>query len=123
VASRSLPYTLDVFFDSRRDSDEMLSWTARGFTIRVPGSGRFAPVQVILTNKTVRFVYRKRLRWSETVIPLPDIRQVKSYPGLLLSRLAFRAEGNEWLVYVYEPLSRTIPQQSTTSRTLIHGPA
>jgi hypothetical protein len=124
VASRTLPYTLDVFFDDRREADEVLSWTARGFTIRVQGSRRFSPVQVILTNKTVRFVYRKRLRWNETVIPLPDIRQVKSYPGLLLSRLAFRGEGNDWLVYVYEPLSRTIPQHSSSpSKALIHGPA
>lgn len=122
VASRSLPYTLDVFFDSRRESDEILSWTARGFTIRVPGSRRFATVQVILTNKNVRFFYRKRLRWNEAVIPLPDIRQVKSYPGLLLSRIAFRAEGKEWLVYVYEPLARTIPQHSP-STALVHGQA
>lgn len=113
MASRSMPLSYDMFFDRHKDADEKLSWTARAHSVKVPGISKFTPLQVVVTTKAIHFLYRRRFRIQEKTLPLEEVAQQKSYPGMLLTKWLLRTTRGDWLLQFYQPLSSTLPHNLT----------
>lgn len=114
TSSRALPYSLDVFFDAHRDADEKLLWTGRAYAVKIPQVPRHGRVQVIITSKRVHLLYRHWSKLKEHVMALGDLLQSKPYRGFLLSRWLLKTARGDWLLYLYPPLVRTLPQDLAT---------
>ncbi len=110
AAARTVPLPFERFFDHCKEPDEHVFWTGRGYAIRVPGIARSTPVQVIISSKTVRFLYRRRFRMGEKELSFGELLHEKLYPGLLLSRWLLRTTHGEWLLHLDQPISATLPQ-------------
>lgn len=110
TSSRALPFSLDSFFDAHRDEDEKLLWTGQAYAVRVPQVARHSRVHVIITSKKVHLLYRHWNRLREHVIALGEMVQSKPYGGFLLSRWLLKTRRGDWLLYLYAPLVRTLPQ-------------
>jgi len=110
---RSMPMHYDLFFDKHKEPDEKIFWTGRGYAVRVPGVSKYAPVQVVISSKAVHLLYKRRFRINEKVLALDEIRERKHYSGFLMTRWLLRSSKGDWLIYLYQPLYASVPQDLT----------
>lgn len=122
MSSRSLPMAYDLFFDQNKVADEKVLWTGRAYAIRVPSISRFTPLQVVVSSRAIHLIYRHRFRLQEKTVPLQDVYQHKSYPGLLLAKWLLRTSHGDWLLQLYQPLAVTLPQNMTAKHELDDKP-
>jgi len=113
MESRSLPLDYDMFYDHHKEADEKISWTGRAHSVKVPGISKFCPLRVVISSKAIHFLYRRWFRLQEKVLPLTEVQQHKSYPGVLLAKWMLRTSSGDWLLQLYQPLSTTLPADLT----------
>lgn len=114
TASRSLPYSLDAFFDQHRDPEEKFLWTGQAYAIKVPKMSRHERIHVIITSKKMHFLHRHWTRLEEQVLSVAELVQSKSYRGFLLSRWLLKTPKGDWMLYLYPALAKTLPQDLTS---------
>lgn len=105
----SLPFSYDNFFEEKKEEDEEIVWSARAFSVRIPSVRRLTRVHMVLTSKTLYCIYRRWFHFRTRQLSRSDIRQLKCYPGRLLAKCMVKTSAENWLVYLYQPLSNTIP--------------
>jgi hypothetical protein len=105
----SLPYSFDTFFDEKKEKDEEIIWSVRAFSVRIPSVRRFTRMYMVITSKTLYCIYRHWFRFKIRQLARSDIRQLKCYPGRLLAKCLIKTSGETWLVQLYQPLSKTLP--------------
>jgi hypothetical protein len=106
----SLPFHYDNFFEEKREKGEEIVWSARAFSVRIPSVRRFTRMYMVVTSKTLYCIYRSWFRFKIRQLARSDIRQLKCYPGRLLAKCTVKTSGESWLVQLYQPLSKTIPE-------------
>jgi hypothetical protein len=107
--TRSLPYTLDVFFDGVKEEGEKLIWTARVYALRIPQIPRSTAMDVLVTSKAIHFVFRRRFRQQSMRLSMDEVEMQRIYPGILMSRWLIRSSKGDWLLNIYRPCSQTLP--------------
>lgn len=106
----SLPFSYDTFFETKREEGEEIVWSARAFSVRIPSVRRFTRMYVVITSNKLYCIYRRWFRFRAVQLARSDIRQMKFYPGRLLARCLVKTSGESWLVQLYQPLIKTIPE-------------
>ena len=108
--SLSLPFSYDNFLEEKRDKGEDTVWSVRAFSVRIPSVRRFTRVYLVFTSKKLYCIYRRLFRFKIRQLARSEIQQLKCYPGKLLAKCLVRASGESWLVQLYQPLLKTIPE-------------
>lgn len=109
MTSRSLPFSIDSALDSKLEPGEKFFWTSRAFAVRIPNMPKFVSLQVVITSKALHILYKKWFKFHFRTIPLDDVLNHKCYPGTLLCKWLLRTSRGDWLLHIYQPLSKTLP--------------
>jgi uncharacterized protein DUF4126 len=106
----SLPLSADAFFEGHTTADEEILWKGKAYAIKIPSVPRAAPVFLVVTNSNVHCLYRRWFRRRIRSQKRSSIRQYKWFPGRLLAKCLIRTEEEMWLLQLYQPLARTLPE-------------
>ncbi len=109
TSSRHLPYVFDRFFDEIKEKEEKILWSGKAHAVRVKGIPKFTAVQVVVTTRGVHFLYRRWFRVQSQLLLLDELEQHKRYPGFLLGKWLLKTSRGDLLLYVYQPLFKTLP--------------
>lgn len=111
TTARSMPYQLDVAFEQQRLPGEKLLWTGPAYAVRFPGLRRSAALQVMITNKGFLILHRHWFRRQFFRLPLEEFEFHKTYHGMLLNKWLLRTVRGDWILQLYQPLAKTLPQE------------
>jgi len=112
--SLSLPFSYDNFFEEKRDKGEDTVWSVRAFSVRIPSVRRFTRVYLVFTSKKLYCIYRRYFRFRIRQLARSEIQQLKCYPGKLLAKCLVKTSQENWLVQLYQPLIKAIPEDLKT---------
>ena len=104
-----LPFSLDTFFDEQKEKDEEIVWAGKAYASRVPSIRRLSSMHLVITSKAVYGLYRRWFRLHVRRLVRSEIKHYKYYPGRLLSRCHIKTPEETWLVQLYQPLGKTLP--------------
>jgi hypothetical protein len=114
IMSRSIPFSVDSALDSKMEQDEKFFWTSRAFAVKVPDVPRFASLQVVITSKGLHLVYKRWFKTHLRMIPLDEVQNYRCYSGALLCKWLVKTSRGDWLLQIYQPLSKTLPYDLTS---------
>ena len=108
--SRFLPFSWNTFWEEQKGNKERLVWTGPAYAVRVPGIRRFTPLRVVITSTAIHLLYKRWFRLQKHFLSLDEVEEQKRFPGALLSRWLLRTSRGDWLFSLYQPLSKTLPE-------------
>ncbi len=109
TSSHSLPAHLEPLVCQVETDGARLLWAGRVFAWRVPGVSKFMPLLMVMTSSATHLIYTRWFRTRTVTMPHDKLRRCRCAPGTLLSKLYLFGAAEKWEVYLYEPLSRTLP--------------
>jgi hypothetical protein len=107
---RILPLSLASFLDAHRSPEEETVWAGRAYAAKIASVSRATPLYVIVTDRTIYCLYRKRFRPRLKQIPRSDIQRSEIHPGRLFARWILKSRDQTWFLMLYPSLSATIPK-------------
>lgn len=108
--SSILPIQFDTFFEGQKSPSENVLWVGKGYAIKIPGIPKFTSLWAVVTTETVYFLYRRRFRIQAQQFARSELRMDRCYPGTLLGKWLLRTSRTDWIIYLYQPLSQTLPR-------------
>ena len=105
----SLPFSYDTFFQEKGEKDEEIVWSVRAFSVRIPSIRRFTRMYMVITSKSVYCLSRRCFRFKIRKLARSDIQHLKFYPGRLLAKCLLKVFGETWLIQLYQPFMKTVP--------------
>jgi hypothetical protein len=105
----------DAFFARPRVDDETIVWAGRGYAGRITGMPRSAKILVVVSNRSIHFLYRRLRGFRHNHLRLDDIRQHKLYPGRFFSKLVIVGSHETWSMQFFPRVSRSLPSGALDS--------
>jgi hypothetical protein len=112
-ASHLLPYAYDAIFDQQRDEDENPIWSGKAYAVKISRVPKFSTLHVVVTSKATHVFFKRWFKIQSLVLPVEEIKKQRVYPGTFLAKWMIRTTREDWLLYLYEPVARTLTRDLT----------
>jgi hypothetical protein len=121
-SSLELPPGAEEAFQRNKETDESCLWIGRGYAARAPGVPRFARVHLVMSQRALYLLYRRRLRNQALRLPRDRLTREARTPGRLWIRWVWQSAHARTLIYLLTPASPSIPEPLDAPPAVAHVP-